>query len=358
MTPPLITVLLPVYNGARHLREAIDSILSQTFTDFELLIVSDPCSDSSIDIIKSCADPRMRLVQNPQKLGLVKSLNKGLELARGAYIARQDSDDISLSGRLAAQVGFLEANPSVVLSGAMGEVIDSTGAKLYLSDWRPLTHSEIKWSLLWACQILHSSVMFRKQQIVELGGYSDNCAQAEDYHLWSRLALEYPMMQLADVLVKYRFSEESACSSNAPEVLSVSLRIARDNMQTLLGHPVPAEVVAAATDFSSGALDEGGCLPQACELQEELFQAFKAQGNEITGWIKADYAARMRRVVLAYFGSANARPERLKMLVRGLRPLPGVYAPLGLPRYLLKLLLGPAIVAKIKNTKAALLCRK
>src|SRR3712207_3671984 len=110
---PKVTVLMAVYNGEAYLREAVDRILGQTFTDLEFLVVSDGSTDGSAEILRSYADPRLRVVENERNLKLIASLNRGLELARGEYVARMDADDVSLPDRLAKQVAYLEARPEV-----------------------------------------------------------------------------------------------------------------------------------------------------------------------------------------------------------------------------------------------------
>src|SRR5581483_9504087 len=118
MSKPIVTVLMSVYNGERYLREAIESILVQTWQDFELVCINDGSTDQSREIVLSFNDPRIRLVDNEQNLGLAKSLNKGLMLARGNLIARQDADDISEPDRLLKQVAFLEQWSEIVLVGS------------------------------------------------------------------------------------------------------------------------------------------------------------------------------------------------------------------------------------------------
>ena len=119
---PLITVLMPVYNGAKYLNEAIDSILNQTFSDFELLIIDDGSTDQSIDLIKAYNDPRIKLIVNKKNIGQSATLNKGLELARGKYIARMDQDDISMPERLKKQMGFMDEYPKFAVPGCSSSV--------------------------------------------------------------------------------------------------------------------------------------------------------------------------------------------------------------------------------------------
>ncbi len=127
MDHPKVTVLLPVYNGARFLRQAIDSVLSQTWKDFELLVVNDGSTDGTAAILESYSDPRIRILSNVQNIGLTLSLNKGLQSARGEYIARIDADDIALPIRLEKQVSYLDQHPEVGLVATGVKVIDERG---------------------------------------------------------------------------------------------------------------------------------------------------------------------------------------------------------------------------------------
>jgi len=125
-TFPVISVLMPVFNAEKDLRQAIDSILNQSFTDFEFLIINDGSTDDSVNIIRSFTDPRIRLIQNPQNLGLVPTLNRGLAEACGKYIARMDADDISEPERFASQIVLLEKTPADICGGLF-RIIDSEG---------------------------------------------------------------------------------------------------------------------------------------------------------------------------------------------------------------------------------------
>ncbi len=160
---------MSVYNGEKYLREAIDSILGQTFKDFEFLIIDDGSTDSSVEIIRSYADPRIRLIQNEENIGLSRSLNKGLKLARGEYIARMDADDISLPRRLAAQVGLLDKQPDIGLVGTSIQLIDCDGERMHVHRV-PTTHAQILWALCFTTPLAHPSVVFRKVIIECVGG--------------------------------------------------------------------------------------------------------------------------------------------------------------------------------------------
>ncbi len=123
---PKVTVLMPVYNAEKYLKTAIESILKQTFSDFELLIINDGSTDGSEEIIRSFNDKRIRLFNNEQNLGIIKTLNKGLNLAKGEYIIRMDADDISLPDRLELQVKYMEENPGIGISGTQARIFGDT----------------------------------------------------------------------------------------------------------------------------------------------------------------------------------------------------------------------------------------
>ena len=188
--PPKITVLMPVYDGLAYLRPAIESVLSQTCTDFEFLIVDDASTDASVECIRSYTDSRIRLVCNESNLGQAGSLNKGLELARGAYIARLDQDDVCLPERLQRQADFLDLKPEVSIISTWEYTIDYQGRKV--RTWRSSLKNYgafLGTLLVGKCPIWHPSVMFRQQAVVELGGYDASYAPADDFDLWSKMAM-------------------------------------------------------------------------------------------------------------------------------------------------------------------------
>lgn len=204
---PKITVLMPVYNGAPYLAEAIESILRQTYEKLELLIINDGSTDRSVEIIKSYKDARIRLVHNQSKLKLIATLNKGLKLSRGEYIARMDSDDISRPERLQKQIGFMEANTDVGVCGTWFELIPS-GEVVE----RPITNEEIKIHLFRNCALGHPTVMMRKK-ILKAHNifYNQKYAYGEDYELWTRLIKVTKLHNLPEVLLGYRVHESQIC---------------------------------------------------------------------------------------------------------------------------------------------------
>lgn len=188
---PRVSVLMTVYNGMPFLPEAIDSVLGQRFQDFELVIVDDASTDDSLACVRSYRDPRIRLLTNEQNRGQSWSLNRGLEAARGDYVARLDQDDVCLPERLERQGAFLDARPDVAVVGAWAYRIDAQGALKGLYGRRALggDGSMIGTLLLGITPFFHSSVMYRRDIVLKVGGYNAGFASADDYELWIRLAL-------------------------------------------------------------------------------------------------------------------------------------------------------------------------
>lgn len=221
-----------VYNGERYLREAIESILRQTFTDFEFLIIDDGSTDASRSIVLSYDDPRIRLVVNETNIGLTKSLNKGLDLARGEYVARMDADDVSMPERLGRQVDFMDDNPGVWLLGSCSEFIDSTGTTCRRNSSR-LTREELYYRLNFGNVFPHSSVMFRRREVMTIGGYDESFRRSQDYELWSRISSFGPVDMLKAVLIKWREADGNISSASRGSQRNDALRVFERNLRKL-----------------------------------------------------------------------------------------------------------------------------
>ena len=231
---PKITVLMSVYNGEKYLREAVDSILSQTFTDFEFLIIDDASTDRTPEILRSYKDPRIMIVTNKENLGLTKSLNKGLALARGEYIARMDADDISLQERFEKQLMFLETHPDIVLVGTSFQAIDYEGN--LLEDFilpRYILPTNIHYcDLLKSNFFVHGSVIFRREVVEKLSGYNELFRRCQDYALWLQMAKSYSLYIIPDVLYKLRIHDDSVSKKGNESILYhiLAVRIAEGSI--------------------------------------------------------------------------------------------------------------------------------
>lgn len=197
---------MSVYNGEKYLREAIESILNQTFIDFEFIIVNDGSTDNSLKIIKNYSDERILIINNEKNIGLTKSLNKALKQAKGEYIARQDADDISLPNRFEKQVKHFEKHPEVVLVGTNVCLIDETGE---IIEKRVVSAKPSIKDLFKKNRFSHGSVMIQKEIVDKLGGYNELFKYSQDYELWLRIAKCYEVRNLTQVLYKLRFHNEN-----------------------------------------------------------------------------------------------------------------------------------------------------
>jgi len=225
---------MPVYNGASFLAEAIDSILGQSYADFELIIINDGSQDESADIIKSYADPRIRYIEQENR-GLAATLNRAAALARAPYLARQDQDDISHRERLARQVAFLDAHPSCGLVGSwaliLGEKRDGSRAHRHAAD--PVV---LKFQLLFNNPFVHSSVLIRKSVFDTVGGYSTDPSRQppEDYELWSRMARSSGVANIPEILLTYREVPTSMSRKGINPFLEKIVTISSENLAIFL----------------------------------------------------------------------------------------------------------------------------
>ena len=211
---------MPVYNGEKYLSEAIESILNQTFKDFEFLIINDGSTDSSREIILSYDDYRIKLIENDNNIGLTKSLNKGIDIACGKYIARMDADDISMPERLEKQVDFMENHEDIAVCGSWFSVIDDKGN--ILSEVKTqINHEFLFFELFFKNPIGHATTIMRKSVIEHTGRYDPDYVVTQDYYLWFRIIESgYKIHNIDRVLIYYRKHENmvSLVENNLQEV--------------------------------------------------------------------------------------------------------------------------------------------
>jgi glycosyltransferase involved in cell wall biosynthesis len=236
---PRVTVLMPVFNGAPYLAEAIRSILHQTFTDFEFLIIDDGSTDESVAVIHGFHDPRIHLVHNETNLGLVASLNKGLELAQGEYIARMDQDDISRLERLACQVRYMDAHPQIGVCGSWVQFIPK--ANNYV--WKlPEKSEEILCWQFHTVGVAHPSVMMRRRLFEEHRLlYDPQYRHIEDYELWGRAIRYMDFANIQKVLLDYRISPGQICKVYGEDQLTTVAPLRLQRVRELGIEPTPAE---------------------------------------------------------------------------------------------------------------------
>ncbi len=294
---PRVTVLMSAYNSENYLLESIESILSQTFKDFEFLIINDGSIDSTREIVLSINDPRIRLVDNSKNLGLTLSLNKGLRLANGEFVARIDSDDIAEPTRLERQVDYLDTHPDVALLGTWHTEVDADGNFVGMWDL-PSTWIQIRWALFFYTPFVHSSIMLRKALVLDqVGFYNEALSYSQDYELWARIAKVLPTFSLNERLVKTRVNPFSMTATYGERALE-GFRIRATTVSQLLGQgesdaPTQVERLNKMTMFLSGfsynpdlrfhdfnATDVIQVVEELIQLHAAFCQSYKLSKNE------------------------------------------------------------------------------
>jgi glycosyltransferase involved in cell wall biosynthesis len=324
---PLVTVLMPIYNGEAFVVDAVESILGQTFRDFEFLVIDDASTDRSVDILGGISDPRIRLVHNERRLELIRTLNRGLELARGKYIARMDADDVSLPTRLERQVGFMEANPEV---GICGTWVVTMGEREGATRHYPETPDEIRCRLLFGAALAHPTVCMRREMLLRHGlRFDEGYPHAEDFELWNRASELFPLANLGSALLRYRIHAGSV-SRLHHDVRAASVeRIHRERLGRLGLTPTEEELVIHRQVVPGGATGEPPQLSRIRSWLEMLLRANEATGCYPTSaferllgklWLSATYRtlAVGRPGLKEFFASPLARRveigERIRLL--------------------------------------------
>jgi glycosyltransferase involved in cell wall biosynthesis len=216
MRSPVISVVMSVYNGQKYLRESIDSILNQTYKNFEFTIINDGSEDNSLDMLLEyqTRDNRV-LIVNQNNIGLTRSLNRGIKVAASEYIARQDADDISLPTRLEKQLNYMENHPEVAVIGCLGDIFNANGI-LQTSKALKYSREGIKRHLASKNLFMHGSAMMRKSCLAKVGFYREFFRHSQDYDLWLRLSQYFDIAILPEHLYQYRITAEAISVSQGP----------------------------------------------------------------------------------------------------------------------------------------------
>jgi glycosyltransferase involved in cell wall biosynthesis len=238
---PKVSVLLPTYNGNLTIVRAIRSVIGQSFTDWELLVIDDGSTDGTAASVEelSRADGRIRLVRNDRNSGIQRTLNHGLREAKGTYVARIDDDDAWADpAKLARQVAFLDAHPAHVLVGTGTVVVDEADRELYRF-LAPATDKDIRSKMLFRNCFTHSSVMFRKETVLKEGGYDENASSrhVEDYDLWLRLGRVGQLANLPFHAVRFTLRPGNLSSKNKLEQFSKDIELVRKYGGDYPGYP-------------------------------------------------------------------------------------------------------------------------
>lgn len=253
-TLPRVSVIMPVYNGKRHVSAAIESILGQTLSDFEFIIIDDASTDGTAELLVGWArrDPRIRVLWNETNLGLTPTLNRALRVASAPIIARMDSDDISAPERLERQVAFLEANPDHMFVTTSYRAIDEAGRTLYVKV-KPADDCRVRWLMRFRMCLEHPSACFRLRfpdgSPVQ---YDERFAVGEDFDLFSRLLATGKGAILPQVLFEYRKHPTNISNTRGKEMRSNYLRVARQIQQRDLPGPVAESLAGLLRSYILG----------------------------------------------------------------------------------------------------------
>lgn len=225
---PGVSVIMPVHNSVRYLRQAVSSILSQSFTDFEFIIVDDASTDGTREILDCFQDNRIQVLNNTTNIGIARSLNRGVQAARGRYIARMDGDDVASPDRLARQVAFLDHHPDITLVGSWARL---WGRSLPLLQKKPVGCEAVRAALLFDTPFVHPSVVFRRDRMLrEQLFYDPTFVRAQDYDLWSRMSDKCLMDNIPLPLLRFRIHKQSATNTGHEQSTAMALKILRRHL--------------------------------------------------------------------------------------------------------------------------------
>lgn len=261
-----LTVLLPVYNGLSFLSRAIDSILTQSFCDFELIIINDGSTDNSEKTIRNLSDSRVNYFYQKNQ-GLAATLNNGIKLSKGKFIARLDQDDLMLQSRLAKQVEYLELHPDCAMVGTWSEIWVGT-TPTNRGHYHPTPHETLQLELLFDNPFVHSSMMIRADVLRDIGGYSvDKSRQPpEDYELWSRISRKYRVANIPEVLTVYREVEGSMSRIGDNPFLTNVIQISAENLVAILAPKFSYEQCHSLASLYHGKKSDKNRLTKALAL--------------------------------------------------------------------------------------------
>lgn len=246
---PELTVLMAVYNGAEYLIEATRSVLNQDFRDFELIVVDDASTDQTPAILASLDDPRVRVLRNPENLGLTRSLNRGLREATGEFVARLDADDRCRPKRFAEQCALFREHPEVWVSGADAIIIDDAGEPQGLRKSCP-AHGQMVAQMFFRNPIVHSSAMFRRKEIMGIGGYDESFGRAQDYDLWFRVVSRGGRLaSLTTPYVEQRMHKGRVTILDSDEMARCRLRVLQRAFAALFGIGAGARELSVMNDL-------------------------------------------------------------------------------------------------------------
>lgn len=306
---------MAVKDGEKYVRTAIESVLSQTFTDFECIIINDGSKDATADIIREYSDSRIITLSNQSNLGLSKSLNIGLEKVRGIYLARMDADDVSVLHRFELQVNYLDAHPEIAVLGGGFSLIDADD-KVLQSFQFPLSHEVIVWSLAFFNPIAHPSVMMKTSVIKALGSYNAQLRRSQDYDLWWRVSFSARLGNLAETLVLLRQHATQVSHEYRSDQLEHGIEINAKHLSRALGQEISSTLVRSMWSGSVVSAQD------ALEIGNLIWKWYRSNISKVRSqvdklYITNDALSRINVLRTPFAGNYRLLPLAIKSYILG-----------------------------------------
>jgi len=351
---PRVSVVMAVYNGERFLRQAIDSILSQTYTDFEFIIADDGSTDGTGKILGMYQDRRIVRLKNEKNVGLAESLNRGLAIARGEFVARMDADDVSRPERLAEQLSYLDSNPQIGLLGTDFCLMDAAGALTSGPILKgSLSSAAVEWALCWGNPIVHPSVMFRAGTARSCGGYPEGYQYyAEDYALWLHMLQETQAAVLGQPLLYLRKHEHNVTVVDLHAHTEEVLGVAQSALADRLGYRPSARCIRLVRQLPIDGPVSSSDMKQSIALLRDAFQSVVTRyglDRAHLCQIDSDLPERLLQLVQLYGGGHRA--QSLVAFLHALRLSPQTALSSVRTRTLLRVLLGQRLTGVVRHIR-------
>ncbi|MEM6884733.1 MAG: glycosyltransferase [Verrucomicrobiota bacterium] len=323
MSEPLVSVIMPAYQAAPYIEACVSSVLEQSYTKFELIIINDGSTDQTDTILKKIDDPRLRLVSSDKNKGYTHRLREALAMAKGKYIARLDADDRCHRDRLESQVRAFEQDENLVLCGSSCRLIDGQG-KIIGEKHHPTDERLIQWVMLLDNPLQHPSVMIRKSVLDDRGiNFNPDYEPTEDFKLWSDLSRTGKVVNLSDLLIDYRIHAEQVSRERRQRQLQQHDRVVMENLEPYEGVWQHDEAIRQGMrELEQGSsLSEIKCIEAESLLKAylELYSAFD-QGQKHAA-VTTYVAKRVKRL----WNHSKTLSERLIILRTTIQQQPGVF---------------------------------
>ena len=320
---PRVSVITTVHNGERFLAEALDSILGQTFADFEYLVVDDLSTDGSLGMLQRYAerDDRIVVLRTEAQINHSNAINTALKRAQGEFVAILDADDVAQPSRLERQLAFMEAKPEVGAAGTYAQQIDEEGHVGQIMFY-PATCEMARWGILFATPVLHSAAMIRRSLLLEIGGYSVQWRYANDYSLWAELITHTGIASLPEVLVSYRRHSQQTSATNSKAQQGEVWLLIHKMLAERLGLRAHLDDIGTLYRGVRGIrLEEAGAPTRAGDLLagiRERYLSVEQPDDEIACQIDMDCAQRLFKMAWVHRHSHRAESRRLLERAKGL----------------------------------------